>query len=75
LIRIIRRKAGLSYFNKMAKKILKCQNCGTYTMKGKCPDCKGKAVNIIPAKFSPEDKYGKYRRAGKQKDLKDKGLL
>mgnify|MGYP001273715630 FL=1 len=44
-------------------------------MKGKCPDCKGKAVNIIPAKFSPEDKYGKYRRAGKQKDLKDKGLL
>jgi len=66
---------GLGYFEKMAKRILKCQKCGTYTMKEACPDCNGKAVNIIPTKFSPEDKYGKYRRAGKHEELKKRGLV
>lgn len=46
-------------------KILKCMKCNTYTLKPKCPKCKTKTVSIKPAKFSPEDKYGKYRRKAK----------
>ena len=44
--------------------ILKCQECGTYTLEEKCPKCNGKAVNPSPSKFSIEhaQKYGKYRR-------------
>ncbi|MDP7506040.1 MAG: RNA-protein complex protein Nop10, partial [Candidatus Woesearchaeota archaeon] len=53
----------------MANAILKCKECGQYTMEKNCPKCNGEAVSVIPAKFSPEDKYGKYRRAQKQKEL------
>jgi H/ACA ribonucleoprotein complex subunit 3 len=42
----------------------KCAECGTYTMQG--PPCKACGSTDVrsayPAKFSPEDKYGKYRR-------------
>jgi H/ACA ribonucleoprotein complex subunit 3 len=43
-------------------KIKKCESCGTYTMKEKCPKCGGKAISPQPPKYSPEDRYGKYRR-------------
>ncbi|MBD3361907.1 RNA-protein complex protein Nop10 [Candidatus Woesearchaeota archaeon] len=46
------------------KKILKCANCGEYTLKENC-SCGGTAVIIKPPKYSPEDKYGKYRRKAK----------
>ncbi len=68
------RKGSLNCF-KMANAILKCKECGQYTMEKNCPKCNGEAVSVIPAKFSPEDKYGKYRRAQKQKELEEKGLL
>ena len=58
----------------MAKHILKCKSCGKYTMAEKC-SCGGEAVKIGPAKYSPEDKYGKYRRTVKKEDLQKKGLL
>ena len=51
------------------KKILKCQVCGTFTMKAE--HCGKKALSPKPAKYSPEDKYGKYRRIAK----KEKGLV
>jgi len=41
--------------------ILKCTSCKAYTMQEKC-DCGGKAVTPHPPRFSPEDRYGKYRR-------------
>ena len=46
------------------KHILKCTKCNTYTMKEKC-DCGSKAVTIVPAKYSPQDKYAEYRRKAK----------
>ncbi len=41
----------------------KCSQCGKYTLEQTtCPYCGGKLVSAHPPKFSPEDKYGKYRR-------------
>lgn len=40
----------------------KCMGCANYTLRDKCPNCGKKAVSPNPAKFSPGDKYGKYRR-------------
>ena len=47
----------------MRSKILKCSACGRYTLKAICSVCGGPTVNTKPARFSPEDPYGKYRRA------------
>ena len=45
-----------------------------YTMKEKC-SCGGDAVTTRPAKYSPDDKYGSYRRKAKEEDLKTRELL
>lgn len=42
-------------------KMKKCPACGAYTFKESCPKCKGKTGDPAPAKFSPDDKYVKYR--------------
>jgi H/ACA ribonucleoprotein complex subunit 3 len=47
----------------MRAKILRCRACGRYTLKDICPVCGGSAIPTKPAKFSPDDPYGKYRRA------------
>ena len=47
------------------KHILKCQNCGKYLISAVCT-CGGKAVENKPQKYSPEDKYGHYRREAKK---------
>ena len=57
------------------KHILKCVDCGIYTMKEKCPGCGKAAVLSKPAKFSPKDPYGDYRRKAKKDLLVKKGLL
>jgi len=41
--------------------ILKCSKCGSYSLDEKC-DCGEKRTSPKPAKYSPEDKYGEYRR-------------
>lgn len=51
----------------MTKEILKCPNCNAYTLKDHCPKCDNKTISPKPAKFSPEDKFGKYRREYKEK--------
>lgn len=54
----------------MASVLLKvCQACKEYTMKEACPRCGGKAIPNRPAKYSPEDTYGEYRRKLKRLDL------
>ncbi|HIJ97827.1 TPA: RNA-protein complex protein Nop10 [archaeon] len=47
-------------------KILKCKKCSTYTMQAKCPNCGAATITAEPAKFSPDDKYGKHRRLYKK---------
>jgi len=45
----------------MKSLIRKCQKCGNYTLEEICPKCGSKTVQALPPRFSPEDKYGKYR--------------
>ncbi len=55
--------------------ILKCTKCGEYTLQDKCPKCGDVVVAPIPAKYSPEDPYGPYRRKAKKEQLEKEGLL
>ncbi len=55
----------------MKTEILKCKSCDTYTLETTCKTCKNKTLSTKPAKYSPEDKYGHYRRIAK----KEKGEL
>jgi len=43
-------------------KMKKCLSCKIYTFKEVCPKCNSKTSNPRPPRFSPEDKYGKWRR-------------
>ncbi|MHC1593002.1 MAG: RNA-protein complex protein Nop10 [Methermicoccaceae archaeon] len=46
----------------MRSKILRCPACGQYTLKERCPLCATLTTSSRPARFSPGDRYGKYRR-------------
>ena len=45
----------------MRWKIRKCPKDFTYTLKDKCPICGSPTIIPHPARFSPVDKYVKYR--------------
>ncbi len=55
----------------MGKSILRCTKCHNYTLKETCPICNSSCITTKPSKFSPEDRFGKYRRAYKN-DLDNK---
>jgi len=42
--------------------LLFCKTCSEYTMKETCPRCGFRSVSPAPPRFSPEDRYGEYRR-------------
>ena len=46
----------------MKARMAYCKACADYTLQSPCPRCGGKTVQNTPAKFSPEDTYGEYRR-------------
>lgn len=50
--------------------ILRCPKCNKYTLEETCKSCSSKTLTPKPAKYSPLDQYGKYRRLYK-KGLKD----
>ncbi|MHC1630819.1 MAG: RNA-protein complex protein Nop10 [Methanotrichaceae archaeon] len=50
----------------MRSKIRKCKACNRYTLEDVCPVCGKTTSSTKPARFSPEDRYGKYRRALRQ---------
>jgi H/ACA ribonucleoprotein complex subunit 3 len=54
----------------MKMKMRRCRLCKEYTLKDRCPHCGGELEVIYPPRYSPEDKYGKYRRILK-KQLSD----
>ena len=56
------------------KHILKCKKCNKYTM-DENGSCGGAAFISKPPKYSPEDKYGHYRRKVKKEKLTQEGLL
>ncbi len=48
----------------MTKYLQKCKECNKYGLQNpesKCKYCGGKLINPHPPKFSPIDKYAKYR--------------
>ncbi len=46
----------------MKGRIRRCGTDGTYTLSLTCPVCGGPTRTAHPARFSPEDRYGEYRR-------------
>jgi len=46
----------------MRSLLKKCRDCGTYTLREACPRCGAPAGNPMPPRYSPEDRYGSYRR-------------
>ncbi len=46
----------------MSYRMARCMGCGSYTLKETCSNCKENTHTPHPPKFSPEDRYGKYRR-------------
>lgn len=53
----------------MANRLMhKCTACQAYTLQEACPQCGARAVPPQPAKYSPEDHYGDYRRKLKKLD-------
>jgi H/ACA ribonucleoprotein complex subunit 3 len=51
-------------------RIHKCSNCGAYTIKESCVKCNAPTKVVGPARFSPQDTYGRYRRMMKE-EMKD----
>ena len=47
----------------MKFQLRKCIKCNKYTLKEKCSLCDEKTISAHPAKFSPDDKYMRYRLA------------
>ncbi|MEM2942947.1 MAG: RNA-protein complex protein Nop10 [Candidatus Bathyarchaeia archaeon] len=45
----------------MRWQIRRCPRCRNYTLKDICPNCDVETETPIPAKFSPQDKYARYR--------------
>jgi len=50
--------------------MLHCPKCQEYTLQAACPRCGGRTSSRAPAKYSPEDTYGTYRRKLKRLDGK-----
>ncbi|HET6518004.1 MAG TPA: RNA-protein complex protein Nop10 [Nitrosopumilaceae archaeon] len=47
----------------MRFQLRRCVKCEKYTLKLKCPICNHETISAHPAKFSPDDKYIRYRLA------------
>lgn len=52
----------------MSREILYCHSCKKYTIKETCSNCGKKTITTKPAKFSPEDKWGHWRRLHKKEN-------
>lgn len=52
----------------------KCKVCGKYTMKDICP-CGNETIVPIPPRFSPQDRFGEYRRRLKKIAQNDNEIL
>ncbi len=44
----------------------RCPDCELYTLEEHCTKCGRSTERAGPARYSPEDRYGKYRRALKK---------
>jgi len=51
--------------------IRKCPKCASYTLKYSCEKCKVPTIDAHPAKYSPDDKYARYRIADRYIQTKE----
>lgn len=58
----------MSAMNRMMRCI-----CGKYTFKDTCPACGNITLSPTPPKYSPEDRYGKYRREAIEMEYGENG--
>jgi len=56
---------SINEFDGTMRHILKCVKCGSYGLRDEC-ECGDKRVECRPPKYSPADKYGRYRREAKK---------
>jgi len=40
-----------------------CRTCARYSLAERCPSCGAATRSPHPARYSPEDRWGRYRRA------------
>ena len=52
----------------MRFQLRRCGDCLSYTLREACPSCGTAAVLAHPAKFSPDDKYQRYRLSSRYRD-------
>ena len=45
----------------------KCIDCKKYTLKEKCSKCGHETTTVHPGKYSPDDKYARYRISDRYK--------
>ena len=57
------------------KQLMRCNACFSYTLKNSCPKCNEKTITPKPPKYSPEDKYAKYRKIAKFEERKKGDLI
>ena len=49
-----------------------CSKCREYTLEIICNKCKNKSISKYPPRFSPQDRYGEYRRKLKKQNMGEK---
>jgi H/ACA ribonucleoprotein complex subunit 3 len=49
--------------------IRKCCECNRYTLRKQCPICNAPTIDPHPAKYSPDDKYVRYRIADRYSQI------
>ncbi|MGI6472099.1 MAG: H/ACA ribonucleoprotein complex subunit NOP10 [Candidatus Methanomethylophilaceae archaeon] len=52
--------------------MMRC-GCGRYTFKETCPVCGGVTSSPAPPRYSPEDRYGAYRRKAIEEEYGENG--
>ncbi len=59
----------------MNPSILFCGLCKKYTLLSVCPSCGAAALNVVPPKYSPDDRFAHLTRQAKEQARKEAGLL
>ncbi len=57
----------------MSSEIRKCAGCGRYTLSYDCPVCGERTIIPVPARYSPDDRMGEYRRRSIIKEYGENG--
>lgn len=57
----------------MKSEIRKCTKCERYTLDTKCPICSSDTVCSVPVRYSPDDRYGEYRRTSIREEYGENG--